>query len=129
MWPRIRFAFVVLLAGFLIVYHAMKLKMAYLSGADSAALSMIAHGQNGLRALIILALLLVIARVRGALWVMWIGIGLLIASQIFAYFDGLLGEAANAAVYLGYLKGFILPTLITFVTVLGSRSKPDAANA
>lgn len=124
------------LAGLLIVYHCAVLYELYLGGGNYEGLydrsvngtpKYYEYIQSALRLLIIAGLTLVACGIRRALWLMWAGIGALVATHYWAYFGDIPVAFAAGRHPLSYLKGFIFPTIITLLTLLPSR--PARANA
>lgn len=115
---HVRSGLILLLAGFLIVYHTVKLKTLYTgSEAGAPTLTGLVHAQSVIRIFIILSLVAVVARVRGSLAFMWVGITLLVSSQMAQHFGGLGDTTAESGHYLGYLRGLIIPSVITLAWV------------
>ncbi|WP_019962080.1 hypothetical protein [Woodsholea maritima] len=108
----VRHLIVYLLAGLLIVFHIYTLIDVYALGAG-AEMSRFEHGQSILRAMIATSLIFVVLGQRKALWVMWLSIGALVASQIWAHMGGLEVSFVEGRHPLSYLKGLIFPTIIT----------------
>ena len=118
------------LAGLLIFYHSTVLYDLYLGAGNYEGLY--DRGANGtpksyeylqstLRLVIIIGLALVACGIRRALWVMWAGIGALVATQYWAHFGDIPVSFTEGRHPLSYLKGFIFPTVITLLTLLPSR--------
>ena len=115
------------LAGLLVFYHAYTLYDLYLGG-DRAALSGYDHIQSLLRMAIVTSLILVVLGKRIALWAMWLSIGGLVATHYWAHFLDLPVEFTADRHPLSYLRGFIIPTIITLAfNFLNSRAdKPKS---
>lgn len=107
------------LAGLLIFYHTYTLYDLYLgSGTDlygggSATHPLFEHVQSILRVMIIVSLALVAMNRRFALYGMWAAISALIGTHYWAYFLDLPFRFLEGRHPLSYLKGFIIPTIIT----------------
>ncbi|HEY6941490.1 hypothetical protein [Dokdonella sp.] len=110
------------LAGLLVFYHAYTLYDLYLgSGTDiydvgnANTHDLYRHIQSILRVLIISSLVLVVLNKRPALYGMWIAIASLVATHYWAYFFDLPFRFLQGTHPLSYLKGFIIPTVITLL--------------
>ena len=110
------------LAGLLIFYHAYTLYDLYFGtgtdlyeGSSTSAHAMFVHAQSILRMAIIASLLLVAMNRRFALYGMWIAISALIATHYWALFFELPFRFLDGRHPLSYLKGFIIPTVITLL--------------
>lgn len=110
------------LAGLLIFYHAYTLYDLYLgSGTDiydvgnADTYDLYRHIQSILRVFIIGSLVLVVLNKRQALYGMWIAIATLVATHYWAYFFDLPFRFLEGTHPLSYLKGFIIPTIITIL--------------
>jgi hypothetical protein len=108
------------LAGLLIFYHTYTLYDLYLgSGTDiydvgnADTYDPYRHIQSILRVFIISSLILVVLNRRPALYGMWIAIAALVATHYWAYFLDLPFRFLEGTHPLSYLKGFIIPTIIT----------------
>lgn len=112
---NIRKTIVIILAGLLIVYHLMKLSQMYL-GSEGESHSMLVHGQSLLRIAIAVSLTLTILRLKYSLIAMWVSITALVLSQMVAHLQSNTLEPASLLSSLGYLKGFIVPSLITLLS-------------
>jgi hypothetical protein len=73
------------------------------------------HTQSILRFLIIVSLVLVAMNRRFALYGMWAAIGALVATHYWAYFFDLPFPFLDGKHPLSYMKGFIIPTVITLL--------------
>ncbi len=118
------------LAGLLIFYHLTVLYDLYLGvGNHEGLYDRTANGtpksyeylQSALRLIIIVGLTLVVCGFRRALWVMWAGISVLVATHYWAHFGDIPVAFVEGRHPLSYLKGFIFPTVITLLTLLPSR--------
>lgn len=118
------------LAGLLIVYHCSVLYDLYLgAGSHEGLYDRTANGtpksyeyiQSMLRLIITIGLTLVVCGIRRALWVMWAGIGALVATHYWALFGDIPVAFTQGRHPLSYLKGFIFPTIITLLTLVPSR--------
>ena len=110
------------LAGLLVFYHTYTLFELYVgSGADfyggpsANGHPLYMHTQSILRLLIIVSLVLVAVNRRPALYGMWAGIGALVATHYWAYFFNLPFPFLEGRHPLSFLKGFIIPTVITLL--------------
>ena len=126
----LRRTIICVLAGLLIVYHCTVLYDLYLGvGNHDGLYDRTASGtpkfyeyiQSALRLVIIAGLTLVACGIRRALWVMWAGIGALVATHYWAHFGDIPVAFTAGRHPLSYLKGFIFPTVITLLTLLPSR--------
>lgn len=77
--------------------------------------------QLALRLAIAGSLICVALGVRVALWTMWASIGGLVATQYWAHFGLVQAEFTAERHVLSYLKGFILPSIITAAFLLRER--------
>ncbi|WP_297802177.1 hypothetical protein [Arenimonas sp. GDDSR-1] len=117
------------LAGLLVFYHTYTLYDLYLgTGTDiydvgnAATYDLYRHIQSILRVCIITSLVLVVLNKRPALYGMWIAITTLIATHYWAYFFDLPFRFLEGTHPLSYLKGLIIPTVITTLfLVINSR--------
>lgn len=110
------------LAGLLIFYHTYTLFELYVAsdidfygGPSANGHPLYMHTQSILRFLIIVSLVLVAMNRRPALYGMWAAIGALVATHYWAYFFDLPFPFLEGRHPLSYLKGFIIPTAITFL--------------
>ncbi len=110
------------LAGLLIFYHTYTLFDLYLgSGTDlyqggiENAHPRFENVQSVLRVTIILSLILVVMNSRLALYAMWAAISSLVATHYWAFFFDLPFHFLDGRHPLSYLKGFIIPTVITIL--------------
>ncbi len=110
------------LAGLLVFYHTYTLFDLYAAsstdlygGPNANGHSLYAHTQSILRLVIIVSLVFVAMNRRSALYGMWIGIGALVATHYWAYFYDLPFPFVEGRHPLSYLKGFIIPTVITLL--------------
>ena len=127
MWPvsrlfRLQRVVIFALAGLLVFYHTYTLFELYagsgtdLYGGPSAnGHSLFEHTQSILRLVIIVSLVLVAMNIRSALYGMWAAIGALVATHYWAYFFDLPFQFLEGRHPLSYLKGFIIPTVITLL--------------
>lgn len=118
------------LAGLLIFYHVVVLYDLYLGAGNHEGLYLRTEGgtpkyyeylQSMLRVVIITGLALVTCGFRRALWVMWTGIGALVATHYWAHFGDIPVAFAAERHPLSYLKGLIFPTVITLLTLIPTR--------
>lgn len=110
------------LAGLLVFYHTYTLFELYLGsgtdlygGPDGNGHPLYMHTQSVLRVLIIASLLLVAMNKRPALYGMWAAIGSLVATHYWAYFHDLPFRFLEGTHPASFLKGFIIPTVITLL--------------
>jgi hypothetical protein len=110
------------LAGLLVFYHTYTLFDLYVGsgtdlygGPNANGRALYAHTQSILRLLIIVSLIYVAMNRRPALYGMWVGIGALVATHYWAYFFDLPFPFVEGRHPLSYLKGFIIPTVITLL--------------
>jgi hypothetical protein len=109
LWP---FLIILSLAGLLIWYHLIMLyDLATGLGLSSDANYNTIQGV--LRIAIIASLTGVILCKKPALWAMWLSIGALIATHYWAHFGAVPVEFTVGRHPLSYLKGLIIPTIIT----------------
>ena len=118
----IRLLIIFALSCLLIFYHTYTLYALYLgSGTDLYAVdgsnthSVFEIVQSVIRVAIILSLLLAVQNKRFALYGMWASISSLIATHYWAYFFDLPLHFLEGRHPLSYLKGFIIPTVITLM--------------
>lgn len=123
----VRRAIIWILAGLLIVFHCSVLYDLYLGAGNFEGLYDRSAGgtpkyyeyiQSALRVVIIVGLALVASGFRRALWLMWAGIGGLVATHYWAHLGGIPVAFTEGRHVLSYLKGFIFPTVITLLTLL-----------
>ena len=101
------------LAGLLIFYHLVMLRD-YAMGQDLLSSDSTYNAvQAVLRAAIIASLTGVVLGKRVALWAMWFSIGSLIATHYWAHFGDVPTNFVADRHPLSYLKGLIIPTVIT----------------
>jgi hypothetical protein len=110
------------LAGLLVFYHTYTLFDLYVGsstdlygGPNANGHPLYAHTQSILRLLIIVSLICVAMNKRSALYGMWVGIGALVATHYWAHFFDLPFPFMEGRHPLSYLKGFIIPTVITLL--------------
>jgi hypothetical protein len=123
------------LAGLLIFYHTYTLFDLYFgSGTDlyddgsRNTHPLFENAQSILRVIIIFNLILVILNRRFGLYGMWIAISSLIATHYWAFFFDLPFRFLDGRHPLSYLKGFIIPTVITFL-YLSMNSQRNSQNS
>jgi hypothetical protein len=110
--PLARSLVILVLAGLLIFYHlTMLYELATGRGLSSDATYNAIQGT--LRLAIIASLTAVVFGKRWALWAMWASIGGLIATQYWAHFGQVPVDFTAGRHPLSYLKGFIIPSIIT----------------
>ena len=117
---RIRRMIIGALAGLLIFYHVYTLYDLYLGsgtdlygGSSVNAHATFVYAQSTLRISIIASLLLVAMNRPFALYGMWVAISALVATHYWALFFELPFLFLDGRHPLSYLKGFIIPTVIT----------------
>ena len=124
------------LAGLLVFYHTYTLCDLYVgSGTDlyggpsANGHPLYMHTQSILRLLIIVSLVLVAMNRRSALYGMWAAIGALVATHYWAYFFDLPFPFLQGRHQLSYLKGFIIPSVITllYLSINSQRNLRGAA--
>lgn len=110
------------LAGLLISYHTYTLFDLYFgSGTDlyegggGSTHPHFERTQSILRIMIILSLLLVVMNRRFGLYAMWAAISALVATHYWAFFFDLPFRFLDGRHPLSYLKGLIIPTVITLL--------------
>ena len=111
-------------AGLLIFYHANVLYDLYLGAGNHEGLydrtsagtpKSYEYIQSALRLVIITGLSLAACGIRRALWVMWAGIGALVATHYWAHFGDIPVAFTEGRHPLSYMKGFIFPTIISLL--------------
>lgn len=126
----LRRTIICVLAGLLIFYHCNVLYDLYLGVGNHEGLydrtgsgtpKYYEYIQSMLRLVIIIGLTLVACGFRRALWVMWAGIGTLVATHYWAHFGDISVAFTQGRHPLSYLKGLIFPTVITLLTLIPSR--------
>ena len=110
------------LAGLLVFYHTYTLFDLYLGsgtdlyqGGSGNAHPRFEHVQSVLRVAIIVSLILVVMNSRSGLYAMWAAISSLVATHYWALFFDLPFRFLDDRHPLSYLKGFIIPTVITIL--------------
>lgn len=118
----VRRAVICALAGLLVFYHTYTLCDLYFgSGTDlyesrsTGVHPLFEHVQSALRVSIIVSLVLVAMHRRYALYGMWAAVSALIATHYWAVYFDLPFRFLDGRHPLSYLKGFIIPTVITFL--------------
>jgi glucan phosphoethanolaminetransferase (alkaline phosphatase superfamily) len=111
---RTRRAIVFALAGLLIFYHLNTVYGHYL-GDGSNALGAMADLQSFIRIAVILSLTLVVFNVRYGLLSMWVSITALVLTQFIDHYGPEPSAHTLARSGFSYLRGFIVPTIITLV--------------
>ena len=119
---------ILLLAGLLIFYHTYTLSDLYL-GAGASVHTKYEYVQSTLRVGIALSLLLVVFGSRRALWGMWTAITGLIVTHYWAHFGNLPVDFTQGRHPLSYLKGFIIPTIITLAFYSSNHSTDSKTKA
>ena len=121
------------LAGLLIFYHTYTLYDLYLGsgtdlyeGGSTSTHALFVHAQSILRISIIASLLLVAMNRRFALYGMWVAISALVATHYWALFFELPFRFLDGRHPLSYLKGFIIPTVITILSLSISTNRSPA---
>jgi hypothetical protein len=90
---------------------------------------MFVHAQSILRISIIASLLLVAMNRRFALYGMWVAISALVATHYWALYFELPFRFLDGRHPLSYLKGFIIPTVITFLFLSISANRESGKGA
>ena len=123
---RLSQAVIMVLAGLLVFYH---LTMLWDFANGERLSSNVAYNavQAGLRIVIIAGLSGVVLGRRLALWVMWAGITSLIATHYWAHFGMVAAEFTAGRHPLSYLKGWLIPTIITLAFLRRSAASPRPA--
>ena len=110
------------LAGLLVFYHTYTLFALYVGsgldlygGPSANGHPLYMHTHSILRLLIVVSLVLVAMNRRSALYGMWAAIGALVATHYWAYFFDLPFPFLEGRHPLSFLKGFIIPTVITLL--------------
>jgi hypothetical protein len=110
------------LAGLLIFYHTYTLFDLYVGsgtdlydGGSRSTHPLYEHAQSIFRVIIICSLFLVVLNRRVGLYGMWVAISALIATHYWAFFFDLPFRFLDGRHPLSYLKGFIIPTVITLL--------------
>jgi hypothetical protein len=110
------------LAGLLVFYHTYTLFDLYFgSGTDlyndgsKNSHLLFENAQSLIRVMIIFSLILVVLNKRFGLYGMWVAIPALIATHYWAFFFDLPFRWLDGRHPLSFLKGFIIPTVITFL--------------
>jgi hypothetical protein len=110
------------LAGLLVFYHTYTLFELYVGsstdlygGPNANGHPLYMHTQSVLRLLIIVSLILVAMNRQSALYGMWAAIGALVATHYWAHFFDLPFPFLEGRHPLSYLKGFIIPSVITLL--------------
>ena len=114
------------LAGLLIVYHTYTLFDLYISPGSSTHTGF-EYLQSALRAAIVISLSCVLLGVRGSLWLMWLCIGSLVGTQLWAHLTDFQVDFTEGRHPLSYFMGFLFPTLITLATIGIRRRKAQIA--
>jgi len=121
--------------AFLFLYHSFKLYNIYLGGdfmtsdnflnsfAQHISAKTIITVQSAFRISILVSLLLININKRIGLIGMWLGIGLLVLSQFWLVTASNSEEVYTMFSGLRPLKGFILPTIITLLSIKRSKTK------
>lgn len=122
-WLRLLSQTVIMaLAGLLVFYHLTML-WDFAHGERLSSNAAYNAVQAGLRIVIIAGLTGVVLGRRLALWVMWGGITSLIATHYWAHFGLVAAEFTAGRHPLSYLKGWIIPTIITLAFLRHSADK------
>ncbi|WP_299193442.1 hypothetical protein [uncultured Erythrobacter sp.] len=103
---------ILMLAGLLVFYH-LTMIYEFWAGQSLSADGTYNAVQAALRLLIAGSLTIVVLGKRAGLWMMWISIGGLVATQYWAHFGGVHADFTVGRHPLSYLKGFIIPSIIT----------------
>lgn len=113
-FPRVRIGLVFTLAGLLIFYHLNTVYDHYL-GDGSNALGAMVDLQPAIRIAIVLSLTSVIFGVRHGILGMWLSITALVLTQYIDHYGPEPSAHTLARSGFSYLRGFIVPTIITLV--------------
>lgn len=126
------------LAGLIIFYHTYTLFDLYFGsgtdlygGGSGNAYPLFKHTQSILRVVIVFSLGFVVMNKRFGLYGMWAAISALVATHYWAFFFDLPFLFLDGRHPLSYLKGFIIPTVISllYFSVNSQRSRePSAAS-
>ena len=111
---KTRLGIIYVLSGLLIFYHVSTVFEFYF-GTRLVQPSVFHHLQPPIRLAIAISLLLLLFRVRGALWGMWLSITALVVTRYLLLLEGDTSTETEIAVYFSYLRGFIIPTVITLI--------------
>jgi hypothetical protein len=124
------------LAGLLVFYHTYTLFDLHVGsstdlygGPNANGHALYAHTQSILRLAIIVSLVFVAMNRRPALYGMWAAIGALVATHYWAYFFDLPFPFVEGRHPLSYLKGFIIPTVITLLHLSTNSHRSPRARA
>lgn len=113
---------ITLIAGFLILLHVVGLFDVYATG-QVFRYTAFENFQSTLSVFIILSLTLVIFRKRIGLIGMWLSITALILTQYWAHFGFVEAAFTEGRPLFSYLRGFMIPTVITALYFLPFKSK------
>jgi hypothetical protein len=120
------------LAGLLIFYHTYTLFDLYFGsgtdlydGGSRNTHPLFENAQSILRVIISFSLLFVVLNRRFGLYGMWVAISALIATHYWAFFFDLPFRFLDGRHPLSYLKGFIIPTAITFLYLSMNSQRND----
>lgn len=108
------------LACLFIFYHVTML-FDFARGHDQTGNALYNGVQAALRVGIIVSLALVVLGKRFALWTMWISIGGLIATHYWAHFGMVEADFTIGRHPLSYLKGLIMPSIVTMAFLYRQR--------
>ena len=103
---------IIALAGLFIFYHITML-VEFVRWQDQTSDALYNCVQAALRVGIIASLSLVVLGKRFALWTMWLSIGGLIATHYWAHFGMVEADFTIGRHPLSYLKGLIMPSIVT----------------
>ncbi len=103
---------IIALAGLFIFYHITML-VEFARGQGLTGDPLYNGVQAALRVGIIASLSLVVLGKRFALWTMWLSIGGLIATHYWAHFGMVEADFTIGRHALSYLKGLIMPSIVT----------------
>lgn len=103
---------IIALASLFIFYHVTMLSD-FVRWHDQASDALYNCVQAALRVGIIVSLTLVVLGKRFALWTMWFSIGSLIVTHYWAHFGMVEADFTIGRHPLSYLKGLIMPSIIT----------------
>ena len=113
---------ITVIAGFLILLHVVGLFDVYATG-EVFRYTAFENLQSTLSVFIILSLTLVIFRKRIGLIGMWLSITALILTQYWAHFGFVEADFTKGRSVISYLRGFMIPTVITALYFLPFKPK------
>ncbi len=110
--PLVQRLIIIALAGLFVFYHITML-LDFAAGHDLTGDTVYNWVQAALRVGIIASLILVVLGKRFALWTMWLSIVGLIATHYWAHFGMVEADFTIGRHPLSYLKGLIMPSIVT----------------